>query len=94
MQRHAAGVPGGIRAAHCCSLSRRGIAPYSATGSGARPFESIKTKKYPIPNGIEYFFGVPGGIRTRDLLIRSQTLYPAELRAHKKPNCLYYYKEV
>ena len=26
--------------------------------------------------------GVAGGIRTRDLLIRSQTLYPAELRAH------------
>lgn len=28
------------------------------------------------------FFGAPGGTRTRDLLIRSQTLYPAELRAH------------
>lgn len=26
-------------------------------------------------------FGEPGGIRTHDLLIRSQTLYPAELRA-------------
>ncbi len=26
---------------------------------------------------------VPGRIRTSDLLIRSQTLYPAELRAHK-----------
>lgn len=24
----------------------------------------------------------PGGIRTPDLLVRSQTLYPAELRAH------------
>ena len=31
----------------------------------------------------ERFFGVPGGIRTRDLLIRSQALYPAELQAHK-----------
>ena len=30
-------------------------------------------------NGI---FGAPVGIRTLDLLIRSQTLYPAELRAH------------
>ena len=28
------------------------------------------------------FTGEPGGIRTHDLLIRSQTLYPAELRAH------------
>ena len=26
--------------------------------------------------------GAPVGIRTLDLLIRSQTLYPAELRAH------------
>ena len=26
--------------------------------------------------------GTPGGIRTPDLLVRSQTLYPAELRAH------------
>ena len=28
------------------------------------------------------FFGAPGEIRTPDLLIRSQTLYPAELQAH------------
>jgi hypothetical protein len=27
-------------------------------------------------------YGAPGGIRTPDLLVRSQTLYPAELRAH------------
>ena len=26
-------------------------------------------------------YGVPGGIRTLDLLLRRQTLYPAELRA-------------
>lgn len=30
------------------------------------------------------FIGEPGGIRTHDLLIRSQTLYPAELRAHMR----------
>ena len=36
--------------------------------------------KYPAERGI--YFGVPGGIRTPDLLIRSQTLYPAELLAH------------
>ena len=29
--------------------------------------------------------GAPGGIRTPDLLVRSQTLYPAELRAHGTP---------
>ncbi len=28
------------------------------------------------------FFGVPGGTRTPDLLVRSQSLYPAELQAH------------
>ena len=28
------------------------------------------------------FDGAPGEIRTPDLLIRSQSLYPAELRAH------------
>ncbi len=28
------------------------------------------------------FFGALGGIRTPGILIRSQTLYPAELRAH------------
>ena len=32
-------------------------------------------------------FGEPGGIRTHDLLIRSQTLYPAELRAHRTFKC-------
>ena len=28
------------------------------------------------------FFGVPEGIRTPDLLVRSQLLYPIELQAH------------
>src|SRR5581483_9093351 len=33
--------------------------------------------------------GTPGPSRTADLLLRRQTLYPAELRAHKRlqPNC-------
>jgi hypothetical protein len=29
-----------------------------------------------------HFIGGPGVIRTLDLLVRSQTLYPAELRSH------------
>ena len=29
------------------------------------------------------FFGTPEGTRTPDLLIRSQSLYPTELLAHK-----------
>ncbi len=35
--------------------------------------------------------GAPEGTRTPDLLIRSQTLYPAELRAHNCLEQLYYY---
>ena len=30
-----------------------------------------------------FMFGAPGRIRTSDPLVRSQVLYPAELRAHK-----------
>ncbi len=29
-----------------------------------------------------FLYGVPRGIRTPDLLVRSQSLYPAELQAH------------
>ena len=31
---------------------------------------------------VSLFFGALQGIRTPDLLVRSQTLYPAELAAH------------
>ena len=31
---------------------------------------------------LAFFFGALGETRTHDLLIRSQSLYPAELRAH------------
>src|ERR1700741_2374096 len=37
-------------------------------------------------------YGAPGGTRTPDLLVRSQTLYPTELRAH--PWQLYYFTSV
>ena len=30
--------------------------------------------------GHVFLFGTAGGIRTRDLLVRSQTLYPTELQ--------------
>ncbi len=38
-------------------------------------------ESFAIPTNVG-IHGEPGGIRTHDLLIRSQTLYPAELRAH------------
>ena len=40
-----------------------------------------KKPKKPTPNGVG-FFGTLEGTRTPDLLIRSQSLYPAELPAH------------
>lgn len=40
------------------------------------------------------FFGGPGRIRTCDLLIRSQTLYPAELRSHDLTNDIIYAGEL
>ena len=46
-----------------------------------RPFESLweKEKRDRFRNLV---YGGPQGIRTPDLLVRSQTLYPAELGAH------------
>jgi proline dehydrogenase len=38
--------------------------------------------QFPAPAG--FFFGAPGLTRTADLLVRSQTLYPTELRAHDR----------
>ena len=47
---------------------------------------------HPFSGSIEIAFvllgksGAPGGTRTPDLLVRSQTLYPTELRAHCETN--------
>lgn len=43
---------------------------------------SKNAKKPVISFEITGFSGTPEGIRTPDLLVRSQTLYPAELLAH------------
>ena len=40
----------------------------------------IEARKIPIKRS--FITGAPGEIRTPDLLVRSQTLYPTELRAH------------
>ena len=39
-------------------------------------------KKNKAVRRLPYSFGAPEGTRTPDLLVRSQTLYPAELLAH------------
>ena len=53
----------------------------SQNGDNVKHFLQEKTQAV---NAVTYglWNGAPGGIRTRDLLIRSQTLYPTELRAH------------
>ena len=81
------GAPGGIRTA----LSRFHPLPLFFTPSRksagillrkiARGFSPSQTKKTGRRKSGILFFGAPGGIRTPDLLIRSQTLYPTELRA-------------
>ena len=45
--------------------------------------QQVLGKKIKAPEKQVLLFGAPEGTRTPDLLIRSQTLYPAELRAHK-----------
>ena len=45
------------------------------------PQKFIKIKREAIPK-YHFSFGALQGIRTPDLLVRSQTLYPAELAAH------------
>ncbi len=47
-------------------------------------FESLRAKEKRLHGCEAFFLGAPEGIRTPDLLIRSQTLYPAELRAHMR----------
>ena len=47
-------------------------------------FRLVADKKQGQGKSLVLVFGAPGGTRTRDLLIRSQALYPAELRAHKR----------
>ena len=49
-----------------------------------------KSLKPSDTNGFkDFLFGTPEGIRTPDLLVRSQTLYPTELPAHAKHISIY-----
>ena len=70
---------------------RQHALPSSAAGSGraccppcSNPFLHLGIKKAHTPKRCMCFFGTPEGIRTPDLLVRSQTLYPTELPAHIK----------
>ena len=46
----------------------------------ARAFSSQPVSYKKAPNDLGVFYGDPGAIRTHDLLLRRQLLYPTELR--------------
>ena len=58
-------------------------------------FCAMQQRKKPVTLFMSQAFGAPEGTRTPDLLIRSQTLYPAELPAHIllafSPENVFYY---
>ena len=55
----------------------------------------MQQRKEPVTSIMSQALGAPEGTRTPDLLIRSQTLYPAELPAHIllafSPENVFYY---
>ena len=68
-----------LRKSGCAGLIRFGTENEVFTGIGAAVREQ----------NLKGLSGTPGPIRTADLLLRRQTLYPAELRAHSEQqfNC-------
>ena len=55
---------------------------YACDRTHIRPSPTSHTKKHPCR---DVLYGALGGIRTHSLLIRSQMLYPVELRARQCP---------
>jgi hypothetical protein len=74
----------------CASISaRRFELPTSRRSGGSNEnHRRSVTKKSPRQAGIFLVIGAPGRIRTADHLVRSQVLYPAELRARWEPRIL------
>ena len=64
-------------------LATPGRLPDRFAVTGIRTFSNrYEARSRPAMRQIGFTLCTPGKIRTPDLLIRSQTLYPAELRAH------------
>ena len=66
------------------SLRKKRMEPSHHTAAAAHAADSCsssETARNPISSGS----GAAGRTRTPNLLIRSQTLYPIELRAHTEP---------
>ena len=78
-------VADALRCARIGNVLPRGRAvvdlPTSSGVLNALRVEPVKRKRGPLRGAPFRFTGAPGEIRTPDLLVRSQTLYPTELRA-------------
>ena len=61
-----------------------GMTEYQLHGNITRRQANITEKRTCLHKCV--FLGAPEETRTPDLLIRSQTLYPAELPAHMRPS--------
>jgi hypothetical protein len=57
--------------------------PLAHTGSQVRAAGVYSQIKNPFTERTDSLFGTPGRTRTCDLLVRSQTLYPTELRVRR-----------
>ena len=86
----AAQVTCSVQAPHTFCL-KTGIQPVFLTAKAPSGFESpqniAQNKK--DTRWVSFLFGALQGTRTPDLLVRSQTLYPAELAAHDFRQLLY-----
>jgi hypothetical protein len=72
------GRPSGDRHRRCAALSSNSLVV-------CREFESLRRAASNDEGfSVKESDGAPGGIRTPGLLVRSQALYPAELRAQRK----------
>ena len=60
------------------------VSPRLQSGVLETPLVFRTKYRGPLECGPFVLFGAPGGIRTPDPLVRSQVLYPAELRARIK----------
>ena len=84
------GAPGGTRVLARSTRVPRflflfcSVRNLSCSTKPAPGFRLVVDQKQGQGKSLVLVFGAPGGTRTRDLLIRSQALYPAELRAHKR----------
>ena len=77
-----------VASLHCSNLFQTNLPNHHVLWPEARIFKQPKPIKKPAQGRLFYGFGAPGRIRTSDPLVRSQVLYPTELRARIYHNLL------